>query len=109
MLGVGGAFAVAARNRARADTLTEEVQRANDLLAAARADDRGWDLQAMLAVARTELADRAPAFKDESLHLVEVIDKPGIDGDRAVFRAHAGRDAVEIELARRESSWVVVA
>ena len=69
-------------------------------LAAAAANDRGWDRALMEAAARRVYVEQFGG-EPESLTLVEVVDKPGTDSDQAVFEA-GGRRVV---LGRRDGEW----
>ena len=100
-LAVGGAVArarVSMRRRA-------QVASANEALARARAEDRGWDPEAMESAARVALK----AFDVRELHLVQVVDRPGTDADEAVYRA-VGRDGSDrdVRLGRQGGQWVGV-
>ena len=87
---------VAAR-RARAaghDEFYAKLAEANDALADARAQDRGWDPATMEAVARAAAEKRHPDATLREVRLVQVVDRPGTDDDEAHFRCDVvrGRD-----------------
>jgi Flp pilus assembly protein TadB len=102
VLAIGGAFARSrqlARSRPAFEASLEQVNRE---LAAAAAQDRGWD--------RTTLEDAARhIYREQSgeeagdLVLVEVLDRPGTDQDQAVFRVAGSR---RFTLGRRDGEWV---
>ncbi len=104
-----GGLAGNARVRARSDReLTRRISEADNALASARAEDRGWDPALLEAAARTAFAERRPGTAPERLDLVQVVDRPGTDEDRALMRViHAG-GAEEIELQRTGDRWSAV-
>jgi hypothetical protein len=81
------------------------LARADRDLAAAAAQDRGWDRERMEAAARRVAAEQLGAEPDE-LVLVEVIDKPGTASDQAVFRVRAGDRRHRVVLGREGDEWV---
>jgi hypothetical protein len=102
LLAIGGAFARSrqlARSRPAFDKSLEHVNRD---LAAAAAQDRGWDRATLEDAARRIYAQERGREPDD-LVLVEVIDRPGTDADQAVFRV-GGRE--RLTLGRREGEWV---
>jgi hypothetical protein len=105
VLAVGGAIArraQLARTRAAFDTSLEKVNRD---LAAAAAEDRGWDRDTLESAARRVFAAERGAEPD-ALVLVEVLDRPGTDEDQAVFRAEQAGTAHHLTLGRRGGEWV---
>jgi hypothetical protein len=51
----------------------------------------------------------AQTYSDEELrelHLVQVVDNPGTDQDRAVFRAVTDTGERSLVLGRRDGAWV---
>lgn len=101
---LGGAVAVRRRERAQGDFhhQVEEVDRA---LAAAHAQDKGWEPAALEAAAREAFAQRHPGVEARELALVQVVDRPGTDEDRAVFRFLTADGEVELTLGRRAGAW----
>lgn len=81
------------------------LERANRDLAAAAAADRGWDRDTLEAAARRIFAQQRGAEPDRLL-LVEVVDRPGTDEDRAVFQCELGGAAHALTLGRRGGEWV---
>ena len=79
---------------------------ANEALADARAEDRGWDLPALEAAARAVVEQRHPNANVRDLHLIQVIDRPGTEDDQARFHVDVamGRD-FEVLLGRRGGEW----
>jgi Sec-independent protein translocase protein TatA len=101
LLAIGGAFARArqlARSRPEFEKTLEQVNRD---LAAAAAQDRGWDRPTLEDAARRIYAQERGSEPGE-LVLVEVLDRPGTDADQAVFRV--GNEV--LTLGRREGEWV---
>jgi hypothetical protein len=107
LLAVGGAMArrrQLERSRGRFDEHLAEVNRD---LAAAHAEDRGWERSLLEDAARQAYASERGSEPGE-LELVQVIDRPGTDDDHAVFRC--GPDARErLTLGRRDGQWVLEA
>jgi hypothetical protein len=106
LLFIGGFVANGRRQRARAAELHAQIEVADNALAQARADDRGWDLPALETVAREACAGRFGGRQPEQLHLVQVVDRPGTDADEAVFRAIDGDHEEDVVLGREGGQWV---
>ena len=102
VLAVGGAFARSrqlARSRPAFEASLEHVNRD---LAAAAALDRGWDRDTLEDAARRLYREQSGTEPGE-LVLVEVVDRPGTDEDKAVFRVDGSET---ITLGRRDGDWV---
>src|SRR3954470_24425054 len=84
-------FAVSRRRLHRQD-FAGDVARADRALEEARAADRGWNRQLLDEAARQALGVERPTFDWESLELVLVDDRPGVEEDRAHLVA-IGSDA----------------
>jgi hypothetical protein len=105
VLAVGGTIARRAQLARSRSAFDASLERVNHDLATAAASDRGWDRATLEAAARRIFAQERGAEPD-SLTLVEVLDLPGTDEDRAVFRAeHAGAGHA-LTLGRRDGEWV---
>ena len=106
VLAVGGAVGrrrQLARTRGRFDRHLAQV---NEDLAAAHAQDRGWAREGLEAAAREAYSAERSGAVPEELTLVQIVDRPGTDEDKAVFRvASAGRDE-RLTLGRRDGAWV---
>ena len=101
LLAIGGSVANRRRTEAEAPALQARIQEANEHLARAHAQDKGWERATVEGAARD--AYRARHGRDpQALHLVQVVDKPGIEEDEAVFHA----DGERIVLGRSGDSWV---
>ena len=97
-------YAVVSRRRARDQAgLLERASLADQHLAAAHAEDKGWERGGLEVAARTVYAQRHGA-EPQTLTLVQVVDRPGTDEDEAVFHA----DGEELRLGRRDGQWVGV-
>ncbi len=90
------------RTDARDELLLERLSAANEALARAHAEDNGWARDTLEAAARAAAGPVAP----DELHLVQVIDNPGIEADEAIFHAVTGGQAREIRLGRSGDGWV---
>jgi type II secretory pathway pseudopilin PulG len=106
LLALGGAAANARRRSERKDAIGAQVEEANRALAAARAEDRGWDAAILDAAARRELARLRPGVAVRELSLVQVLDRPGKDEDKAVFRVVTDTGEERLALARRGDDWL---
>ncbi len=106
VLAIGGAIAMARRSRSLAGRMLDQLAEANEHLARAHAEDKGWDRATMEAAARAALAERFGDVQVTDLHLVQVVDRPGTDDDQAVFRAETPDGQHTITLGRRNGAWV---
>jgi type II secretory pathway pseudopilin PulG len=102
---IGGYIANNRRREALDVDLRARIEAADAELAAARAQDKGWERATIEAAARAAVAPR----EVRTLHLVQVVDRPGTDADQAVFRV-VDTDGSEstVTLGRRDGSWVAV-
>jgi hypothetical protein len=101
-----GGYAVAVRRRDRPD-FAKDVARADQALEQARAEDRGWNRQLLDEAARRALGAERPGFDWESLELVLVDDRPGIEEDRAHVMAVGPERSHRVVLAREpDGRWV---
>ncbi|HEY7074800.1 MAG TPA: hypothetical protein VH418_05505 [Solirubrobacteraceae bacterium] len=105
VLAVGGAIARRRQLDRTRDRFERALAKVDRDLAAAAAQDRGWDRERLEAAARRVAAERLGA-EPEELVLVEVIDRPGIEEDQAVFRVGAAGDRQRVVLGRRGEEWV---
>jgi hypothetical protein len=101
-----GGYLIAVRRRDRPG-FAADVASADQALEQARAADRGWNRQLLDEAARRALGQERPGFDWDSLELVLVDDRPGVEEDRAHVVA-VGRDASHrIVLAREpDGSWI---
>ena len=105
LLFIFGLAANARMRRARERTVDERIAAADHALAEARALDRGWDPVLLETAARSAFASRRPGVEPDRLDLVQVVDRPGTDEDRALMRVTFAAGAEEIELQRTGDSW----
>jgi hypothetical protein len=103
VLAVGGAIAARRRLDHTQDRFEADLQRVNRDLAEAHAEDRGWERSALEASARQAYAGARDGAEPPDLELVQVIDRPGTDDDKAVFRCGSER----LTLGRRDGAWVL--
>jgi hypothetical protein len=104
LLIVGGLIANGRRARSLEDETRRAARDADQVLAQARASDRGWERGVLEAAAREAFAARSPAEVRELL-LVKVVDRPGTEEDQALFRVITDAGSEEILLVRHGDSW----
>ena len=102
---VGGFVASGRRQRADEPGRRTELEAANQALAMARAEDRGWERSLLEEACRAAFAERSPAEIRE-LELVQVVDRPGKEEDQAVFRIVTEHGSEYLHLDRRGDAWV---
>ena len=105
LLFILGLVANTRMRRARERTLDEQIRAADNALAEARAVDRGWDPTLLESAARTAFATRRPGVEPDRFDLVQVVDRPGTDEDRARMLVTFAAGAEEIELQRTGDTW----
>ena len=105
ILAVGGALARRGQLARTGGAFAASLEKANRDLATAAAADRGWDREALEAAARRIFAEQR-GVEPQRLVLVEVLDEPGTDEDRAVFHAEHGGASHTLTLGRRDGKWV---
>jgi biopolymer transport protein ExbB/TolQ len=101
LLAIGGAIARARQLQRSRPAFERSLEQVNRDLAAAAAQDRGWDREVLEDAARRIYAEHRGGEPPE-LVLVEVLDRPGTDEDQAVFRCGDAR----LTLGRRDGQWV---
>jgi type II secretory pathway pseudopilin PulG len=104
LLFVGGLVANARRARAEDPELRATLREADQALAHARAEDRGWERSALEAAAREAFAARSPVELRE-LQIVKVVDRPGTEEDQCLFRVVTDVGSEEILLVRTGGAW----
>ena len=87
------------RDRDRAGIL-EQAALADQHLAQAHAQDKGWERTGLEAAARAAYAHRH-GREPRELMLVQVVDRPGMDEDEAIFHA----DGDELVMGRQGGQW----
>lgn len=108
LLAIGGAIATSRRTKERDTRLLADLEAVNDALAAAHAADKGWEPALLRQAAEAAFAERHPGAAPDSLTLVQVDDRPGIEQDRAVFRVVSAGAEHELVLGRTGDGWVTV-
>jgi hypothetical protein len=107
LLAIGGAVATQRRRRARSGHFDSVIHEANRRLAHARAEDRGWERDGLEAAARRLFAEAEPSAEVSAMTLVQVVDKPGVDEDKAVFRFTTAAGEKHLTLGRDGGgAWV---
>ena len=101
LLFVGGYIANSRRRANEHASLLQRAEQADQHLAQAHAEDKGWERSGLEAAARAAYASRHGTDPRE-LTLVQVIDRPGTDEDEAVFDA----DGQQLVLGRQGGEWV---
>jgi hypothetical protein len=100
LLFVGGYIANARRRDDERAALHARAREADRHLAAARSQDKGWERTALEEAAREAYIARHGSAP-ERLTLVQVVDRPGVDEDEAIFDA----DGSELVMGRRGGEW----
>ncbi len=109
LLAVGGSIAQRRRLERNRGAFDAELEQVNRDLAAARAQDRGWDRDKLESVARAAYASKHPDAPVPDLTLIRIVDRPGTDDDKAIFRCRAGGADEELTLGRQSGDWVLEA
>jgi hypothetical protein len=104
-----GTFGAARHRRTLDTTLHAQLEEANAALAAARAEDRGWERSRLEAAAREAHTRAHPGTSIRELHLIQVVDRPGTEEDQARFRVMDDHGEHDVLLGRRGDDWVEVA
>jgi hypothetical protein len=103
---IGGAIAVSRRNAAHGGRLLRDLASANEALARARAEDRGWDRDMIDAAGRAAHLARRPDARIGAVHLVQVVDRPGTEHDEALLRIVDDAGSHDVLLGRAGDEWV---
>jgi hypothetical protein len=106
LLAIGGAIGATRRRRAREHNFAAVIDDANRKLADAHAEDKGWEPNHLETEARRLFAEREPAAEIVAVALVQVIDEPGTDQDKAVFRFTTATGVKHLTLGRSGGDWV---
>jgi hypothetical protein len=92
-----------ARTRERFEANLRQV---NEELAAAHAQDRGWERTRLEAAAGEAWRAERGAEPGEMV-LVQIIDRPGTDDDKAIFRVASEGGHRRLVLGRQAGRWVL--
>jgi hypothetical protein len=106
VLAVGGALARRRQLAATKDRFHAELTQADHDLAAARAEDRGWDRERLERLALQAFGERNPGATCDEVALVQVVDRPGTDEDKAIFELTAQGRSHRVVLGRERGEWV---
>ena len=104
LLAGGGMLARRRQLAATLDRVEANLAQVNRDLASAHAEDRGWERDGLMAAARSAWTEARPGTEPGELTLVQIVDNPGTDDDKAVFRSTAG---ARLTLGRRDGRWVL--
>ncbi|MDX6699762.1 MAG: hypothetical protein QOE65_3159 [Solirubrobacteraceae bacterium] len=105
LLALGGYVANRRRHRALEPRLEASLDEVNRRLAEAHAADKGWERGALEDAARRAFAERRPGEEVREQVLVQVVDRPGTDEDKAVFRVRSDAGTSHLVLGRRDGTW----
>ena len=105
LLVIGGIIASGRRRQADDAGLRAELAQANEALAQAHAQDKGWDRALLERAAQEAFAERSAADVTE-LQLVQVVDRPGTEDDQAVFRVVTDHGHEYLHLDRHGEAWL---
>lgn len=106
ILVIGGMLARRRQLRRTETQFQDHLQRINAELAAARAEDRGWEPEVLEAAARAAWESQRPGVAPTEMVLIQILDRPGTDEDKASFRVHDGLRHQRLTLGRRAGDWV---
>jgi hypothetical protein len=101
VLALGGIYARRRQLEATQGRFETHLAQVNEDLASAHAEDRGWARDGLEAAARAAYAEQRGSEPSE-LTLVQIIDRPGTDEDKAVFAIGDER----LTLGRAGGEWV---
>ena len=107
LLAIGGAIARRRQLEATRPRFDSHLAQVNQELAQAHAADRGWAREGLEAAARAAYAAQREAADAAELTLVQIIDRPGTDSDKAVFRVTSDGREERLTLARQGGEWVL--
>ncbi len=107
ILAAGGAYARRRQLAAGSEHFSEHLEQINKELAAAHAADRGWARDGLETAARAAYASARDGAEPEELTLAQILDRPGTDEDKAVFRVRCGGREERLTLGRQGGEWVL--
>jgi hypothetical protein len=102
VLSVGGAYARRRQLERTQGRFDDSLAQVNRDLASAHAADRGWAREGLETAARAAYAAQHDGAEPADLVLVQIIDRPGTDDDKAVFAIGDER----LTLGRANGNWV---
>jgi hypothetical protein len=101
ILAIGGIYGRRRQLAATQGRFDINLAQVNRDLAAAHAEDRGWARDGLEAAAREAYVAQRGA-EPSDLTLVQIVDRPGTDDDKAVFRI----GSEQLTLGRANGEWV---
>ena len=107
ILAVGGAYARRRQLEASRGSFDVHLAQVNEDLASAHAQDRGWARDGLEAAARAAFVSERAGAEPEELTLVQIVDRPGTDDDKAVFRVGSRGREERLTLGRQAGDWVL--
>jgi len=107
ILAAGGAYARRRQLEANRGRFDAHLVTVNQDLAAAHAQDRGWARDGLETAARAAYSSERGGSEPEELTLEQIIDRPGTDEDKAVFRVASGGREERLTLGRQGGEWVL--
>ncbi len=107
LLAVGGVVANRRRAQSGEEGFVAQLESVDRALAAARAEDKGWEPSVVLAAARSLFERQQPGVEIRSIDLVQVLDRPGTDQDEAVFTIMTDDREIHLTLGRQNGEWVL--
>ena len=107
VLALGGAYGRRRQLEATRGSFDEHLAQVNEDLAQAHAQDRGWARDGLEAAARAVYSAERGGAEPEELTLVQIVDRPGTDDDKAVFRVASGGREERLTLDRQDGDWVL--
>ena len=105
ILALGGIYARRRQLDATQDRFRAHLEQVNRDLAAAHAADRGWARDSLETAARDAYVAERGA-EPTGLTLMQIVDRPGTDEDKAVFRVSADGREEQLTLGRADGQWV---
>ena len=106
LLAIGGMIARRRQLESTRGRFDRHLAQVNEELAAAHAADRGWAREALEAAARSAYSSQRDGTEPEELTLVQIVDPPGTEDDKAVFRVTSGGRDEHLTLGRSGDDWV---
>ena len=102
VLALGGVYARRRQLERTQDRFDAHLAQINRELAAAHAADRGWAREGLESAARAAYSAQRDGAEPSDLTLVQIVDRPGTDDDKAVFAIGTER----LTLGRANGDWV---
>jgi hypothetical protein len=105
LLAIGGYFANRQRLARTRPAFENRLAQVNRDLAAALAEDRGWQPERLEEAARAAWAEQRPGEEPEAVTIYEVLDRPGKQEDKAIYLVRAGGRDHLLTLGRTDDEW----